>query len=479
VVDYFLVSIDNLQTCKSIEIIPPRIVFDRFCSADLVGTTGSYSFVTCSGNRQTFDSGIQTLDSLPHDHIFYKRFNIDVIPNNFLSSDMSRQSIEQLNLEIQGNVTSQEHVNAVYYDFCEIYHSEMINTFRVYNTHPNAKKKLFRKAKPFWNDELQQLWYEVKRTEHLYVRAEKQDAVIARTNFKRAQDNFDKVYRREERHFNRLKLMDLENNVNNNPRDFWKMIKQLGPHKKTEIPFEVYDEDGNVISDTDFVLNKWKSDYEKLYQHPVDADDFDDGFFRNCMEELHEMESDENIESLPHLNDEINEEEVKAVIRGSKNKKSVGLDNLPNEVFKNEKSVKVLTTLFRKFFELCLIPSLWRKAVLKPIPKGSTTDVRVPLEYRGISLLSTVYKMFSSLLNKRLISCCEVNGLYADEQNGFRGGRSCDDHCFVLSTIIRQRKAMNISTFVGFVDLKKAFDCVDRQLLLYKLLVLLSICMII
>ena len=58
--------------------------------------------------------------------------------------------------------------------------------------------------------------------------------------------------------------------------------------------------------------------------------------------------------------------------------------------------------------------------------------------------------------------------MLSDEQNGFRAGRSCEDHVFTLSSIIRNKP----SVFATFVDLKKAFDFVDRDLLLYKLLLL-------
>lgn len=68
-------------------------------------------------------------------------------------------------------------------------------------------------------------------------------------------------------------MINLENSVSENPRDFWKMIKKLGPHKKTEIPLEVYDDHKNVVSDVKIVLNKWKSDYEKM---PVNMDGFDE-----------------------------------------------------------------------------------------------------------------------------------------------------------------------------------------------------------
>ncbi len=74
------------------------------------------------------------------------------------------------------------------------------------------------------------------------------------------------------------------------------------------------------------------------------------------------------------------------------NNKAVGIANLPYEVLKNNESSLLLTELFHKVFQTHIIPSLCRKSIIKPIPKESTTDPCLPLQYRGIALLSAVYK---------------------------------------------------------------------------------------
>ena len=61
------------------------------------------------------------------------------------------------------------------------------------------------------------------------------------------------------------------------------------------------------------------------------------------------------------------------------------------------------------------------------------------------------------------------NEILVDEQNGFRATRSCIDHIYTLVTVLRNRKSLGKSTFLSFIDFKKAFDSVDRTLLLYKL----------
>ncbi len=113
-------------------------------------------------------------------------------------------------------------------------------------------------------------------------------------------------------------------------------------------------------------------------------------------------------------------EEVCKVLNKMRNNKAVGIDNLPYEVLKNTESSLLLTELFKKVFQTNIIPSLWRKSIIKPIPKGSTTYPCLPLQYRGIVLLSTVYKIYTYTLNNRIVSYMEENGLYAEEHNGFR-----------------------------------------------------------
>ena len=81
-----------------------------------------------------------------------------------------------------------------------------------------------------------------------------------------------------------------------------------------------------------------------------------------------------------------------------------------------------------------------------------------------------VAKIYSSILTARLQNFLENNKILVDEQNGFRAARSCIDHIFVLTTVLRNRKSLGLGTFLAFIDYKKAFDSVDRSLLLYKLL---------
>ena len=110
------------------------------------------------------------------------------------------------------------------------------------------------------------------------------------------------------------------------------------------------------------------------------------------------------------------------------------------------------------------------KAIIKPITKNSNKDPYVPLHYRGISLLSCVGKLCTSLLRNHINRYLDVLGITVEEQNGFRSKQSCEDHIFSLTSIIQHRKVRKLDTFAAFIDVNKALDSIKRSLLLYKLL---------
>lgn len=108
--------------------------------------------------------------------------------------------------------------------------------------------------------------------------------------------------------------------------------------------------------------------------------------------------------------------------------------------------------------------------IINPTVKSHKHDPRVSLNYRGISLLSTVYKLYSSILNERLTTFLEKINMLVEEQNGFRKGRACIDHIYTVCTVISNRLRKGLHMFVCYIDFQKAFDFINRNLLPYKLL---------
>jgi hypothetical protein len=91
--------------------------------------------------------------------------------------------------------------------------------------------------------------------------------------------------------------------------------------------------------------------------------------------------------------------------------------------------------------------------------------------YRGISITSCLGKLFTSLLQSRLLTYLEDNRKLSDKQAAFRPGFSTTDHLFTVRSLINKHvKANKNKLYVCFVDFHKAFDKVWRNGLFLKLL---------
>ena len=105
---------------------------------------------------------------------------------------------------------------------------------------------------------------------------------------------------------------------------------------------------------------------------------------------------------------------------------------------------------------------------MKPIfKKDSTKD---PDNYRGLAIGPAFAKLFSSILLKRLINFIDLKKLLSPEQIGFIKGKRISDHIFFLQTIIEKVvKKTKQKLYAVFIDFKKAYDTVNRALLIKRL----------
>ena len=141
--------------------------------------------------------------------------------------------------------------------------------------------------------------------------------------------------------------------------------------------------------------------------------------------------------------------------------RAAGIDKLGNEILKQPPLLHLICMFLKTCFDKGIAPAMWAKSIITPIPKDKSKCIYTPLNYRGISLLCTMSKVYSSILSMRINHYCDVLDLIVDEQNGFRHSRSCVDHIFSLTTIIRNYISSKQSIYCAFIDLKKAFDCVN------------------
>ena len=126
-----------------------------------------------------------------------------------------------------------------------------------------------------------------------------------------------------------------------------------------------------------------------------------------------------------------------------------------------------VAALFNSFAVVGCLPHSWALSSITPIHKSG--DTAVPSNYRGIAVGTVLAKLYASMINSRLSRWAECHGLRAQGQAGFREDHRCADHLLVLRTIIEQQRASKNPLYTCFVDFRKAYDTVPRDLLWQKL----------
>jgi hypothetical protein len=119
-------------------------------------------------------------------------------------------------------------------------------------------------------------------------------------------------------------------------------------------------------------------------------------------------------------------------------------------------------------FEAERIPTDWSKGLIYPLFKGG--ERKNPDNYRGIYLLSIIGKVYTSILNQRLLDWCEKREKFGEEQGGFRAHRATTDQAFILSELVRARRRRKLETHIAFLDIRKAYDTVSRDALWKRLM---------
>ena len=161
-------------------------------------------------------------------------------------------------------------------------------------------------------------------------------------------------------------------------------------------------------------------------------------------------------------------EELDTVLATLRKNKAPGPDDIRSELilFLDNWGQDELLTLLNRSLTEKQVPQGWKNAFIISIYKGKGDDSD-PANYRPISLLSTFYKIFAALIQKRLALAHDAQ--LRPTQYGFRSSRSTKDPLFIL------RRAQDLSLKTGtpicllFLDWKMAFDKVDHRSMLIAL----------
>ena len=253
---------------------------------------------------------------------------------------------------------------------------------------------------------------------------------------------YQRLLRRTQRRWTRSQAIALtELARSTNSKKFWKKFK---PAKKRSCP----------IAD-DVMLDSFR----KLLEAPITNDNLTDAPTAGAAP----PSADGSALNTPFTTDTV----VHAIGALHGGKATVGLLKLDALSIAAAQLAPCIAAIFNACQRVEALPRSWALCGITPIHKGG--DANDPGNYRGIAVGSLLAKLYACMLNEKLMKWTEQHGLRARGQAGFRKDHRTTDQTFVVRTLIEKAKANKQPLYSCFVDFKKAYDTVPRDLLWTKL----------
>jgi hypothetical protein len=265
VVDWMVTPITNFHQFKNFKV---HTMFETIQKQNLANELektshiSDHSILSVELTWSTFDQLRGTQEPIPEPTKVKSLKVKRQMPVNFLENEMANKSIQILIDKQLEQIQNQAQVDDIYKQFLTIYFEELFKLNLIKGTGPKKKRN-----KPWWCDDLQNLWNEAIKTEKdlktvQNARQKREKSAL----HKIARQNFDKKFKHLKAAYKRRIEIELEENVSKNPNEFWNQIKNLGPKNQKETNFEVYDENGTPTNDIGKVLKKWENDTKAFWR---------------------------------------------------------------------------------------------------------------------------------------------------------------------------------------------------------------------
>ena len=253
------------------------------------------------------------------------------------------------------------------------------------------------------------------------------------------------------------------NNYKNNMKKTWKTINEtLGKKTKNNKLPTMITHDSKNITDPKEISNTFNSYFATVGSNLASTLDSDND----------NLNYQNYLTSPPRQHCtfvKITERDVLEIISKMDNKASSGYDSISNRMIKFIKNdiSKSLTLIINQMLKTGIFPNSLKIAKIIPLHKKG--NINVISNYRPISLLPTISKIFERVIHNQLYYYFTANNILSEQQYGFRSHHSTELAAiklmdYITDEIDKKQTPVNI-----YIDLSKAFDTLNFDILLFKL----------
>ncbi|CAB3993600.1 Hypothetical predicted protein, partial [Paramuricea clavata] len=299
---------------------------------------------------------------------------------------------------------------------------------------------------------------EIKRLMHHRDYLKRQSVRLTSSNYneayKRCKNKLNKLIKKTKEEYFKTKLFNA-----NNSKESWQAINELLNKKpKTTHVTQLNVDDQVITGDTNIAdcFNQYFSSIGCKLSKNVQNINVDPMTFVTPTESSFHFSCilvQETFDALNQLN----------------SRKSPGLDGISVKLLKDTSDViaQPLANIFNLSLQTAIFPDEWKIAKVSPVFKeGNKTDCG---NYRPISVISVVAKLFEGLVYNQLRTFIADNSILVEQQSGFRSQHSTETALLGSTNEWLYNMDSGLINGVLFLDLKKAFDTVDHEILLKKL----------
>lgn len=433
----------QLQSCGFVNLIttPTRITSTTLSAIDLFLTNVETKILTV---------GTLSCDISDHCPIFCI-YNTDINKNNELGDVFTFQSITELGLALFK-------LEVERYDWSSVF--EKTTADDAYNCFLEIFLRLYEKCFPLKtvrrSKKVRKPWVSlehlkmIKHKNSLYHSFQRTQSEVTLKEFKKLRNNINKKLRLAKATYYQNLFADASQK---RPASTWNIInKILGRNNTSSYPSAITHDSveltgkslaehfnhyfTNIVSPSANILNimtKQSGPVQSIFLTPTD------------------------------------ETEIYSTFMNIRNSTATDIDHLQIKPIKYVLSSisRILTHIFNLVLETGIFPTNMKKAKVSVIYKSG--DKNLASNYRPISVLPVFSKGLEKIISSRVTMFLEKNNILTDFQFGFRKGKSTETALLAIKENVLQNIQNNLYTVGVFIDLSKAFDCINHNILINKL----------